>query len=289
MPLDSLNNCEAWEIDTTMGCWDVPDTTPAATVLKWRQFATAYLWAMTGRRLGPSCPTTVRPCKRSCFEGYGYGRFLNQGQYNGLQSTGGWIPYIGADGEFRNATLCGCPTSGCHCGPELCEIELPGPVYDIVEVTIDGVVVDSSTYAVYDARFLTRVTNGPDPALCWPTCQDMTRSTAQENTFAVTYRTGLSLSGLATVAVTQLTAHFIRGCGGGCGCGAGTRQNLQRLQRQGVELEFADPQQLFDDGRTGIQAVDMFIRAANPYGLASPLRVLSPDGPQRPRLWGGIV
>ncbi len=287
--LDSQNNCAAWPIDTTAGCWDIPTDTPAATILKWQQVATQYLWSMTGYRLGPSCPITVRPCRKTCADGYGLlsGRFLNQGQY---QSTGGWIPYM-RDGQMYNASLCGC-VSDCHCGPELCEIELPGPVYDIVEVTVDGLVVDSATYTVYDARYLTRVndiSSGEETNRCWPTCQDMTLTPANVNTFAVTYRTGLNLSAIATMAVTELTAHFIRGCNGGCGCGAGTAQNLQRLSRQGVDLEFADPQQLFTDGRTGIELVDMFIRSANPQGLGSQLRVLSPDAPRKPRIWGGVV
>lgn len=289
MTLDSTN-CTVWPIDTDAGCWDIPADTPASTITTWQRFASEYLWAMTGRRLGPSCPFTVRPCRKSCADAYGISRFLNQGQYNGLQATGGWIPYLGADGQFRNASLCGC-VRDCHCGPELCEVDLPGPVYDIVEVRIDGLVVDSGTYVVSDGRYLTRVNSGlaNDEPLCWPSCQDMTLTDAHENTFAVTYRTGVNLSGMATMAVTELTAHLIRGCNGGCGCGAGTTQNLQRLTRQGVELEFADASQVFQDGRTGIDHVDMFIRSMNPSGLANPLRVLSPDAPRRPRIWGNVV
>lgn len=282
-PLDSAT-CTAWPVRTDVGCWDVPVDTPQATIDMWQKVATDYLWAMTGRRLGPSCPVTVRPCRKTCFEGYGFGRFLNQGQY---QSTGGWIPYM-VGGEMRNASLCGC-VRDCHCGPELCEVELPGPVYDIVEVTVDGAVVPSSTYTVYDGKFLTRITTAEDEARCWPTCQDMTKTPSSPDTFAVTYRTGLALSSMATMAVTELTSHFIKGCNGGCGCGSGARQNLSRVSRQGVDLEFADPQTLFDDGRTGIQSVDFFIRSMNPQGLGSTLRVLSPDTPKRPRIWGGVV
>lgn len=286
MTLDS-QVCTVWPLNTTAGCWDIPADTPADRIQFMNRVASDYLWAMTGRRLGPSCPVTVRPCRKSCFDSYGYGRFLNQGQY---QSTGGWIPYM-VDGQMRNATLCGCARE-CHCGPELCEIDLPGPVYDIVQVTIDGLVVPSDTYRVDDARYLTRVNNAlnfPDEVRCWPTCQDLTERDSAENTFAVTYRTGLNLSGIATLAVTELTAHLIRGCGAGCGCGVGVSQNLQRVSRQGVDLEFADASQVFTDGRTGIEVVDWFIRSMNPQGLADQLRVLSPDAPRRPRLQGPVV
>lgn len=287
MPLDSTN-CMVWPLNRTAGCWDIPADTTEETITVWNRVASEYLWAMTGRRLGPSCPITVRPCRKSCFESYGYSRWLNQGQ--GLQSTSGWIPYL-VDGQMYNASLCGCVRE-CHCGPELCEVELSGPVYDIVEVTIDGLVVDSATYRVDDGRFLVRVTDPNDPVdadRCWPSCQDMTKRESQPGTFAVTYRTGLNLSGIAAMAVTELTAHFIRGCNGGCGCGTGTRQNLQRLSRQGVDLEFADPQQVFQDGRTGIELVDFFIKSMNPHGVYSQLRVLSPDAPKRPRIQGPVV
>lgn len=287
MTLDS-QTCTVWPIDRTNMCWGVPDTTPEATILAMQRVASDYLWARTGRRLGPSCPVTVRPCRKSCFEGYGYSRWLNQGQ--GLQQTGGWIPYL-VDGEFRNATLCGCAQE-CHCGPELCEVRLPGPVFDITNVTIDGLTVDSATYRVDDGQYLVRIndlSSGEETSLCWPSCQDMTLREANPGTFSVTYRTGLNLSGLATLAVTQLTAHLLRGCAGGCGCGASTRQNLSRLSRQGVDLEFVDAQEVLSDGRTGIEWVDHFISSQNPYGLGSQMRVLSPDAPKRPRIQGPVV
>lgn len=288
MALDS-QNCTKWPIDVDNACWDIPANVSQARIDFMQRAASDYLFLRTGRRLGPSCPVTVRPCKKSCFEDWGYGRFLNQGQY---QSTGGWIPYM-VNGEMRNATLCGCDTV-CHCGPELCEVRLAGPVYDIVDVKIDGLVVPSATYRVDDGQLLTRVndlSSGTETALCWPACQDLTLREANPGTFSVTYRTGLQLSGLATLAVTELTAHLIRGCSGcGDGCsGGGLRQNLASKSRQGVDLEFLDPSQVFGEGMTGIQSVDWLIQSTNPYGLGSQMRVLSPDSPRRPRIQGPVV
>lgn len=274
--------CQVWDLETSHGCWDIPDDTPPETILFWQRSASEYLWKATGRRLGPGCPLTVRPCRKSCADGWpGLLRFPG-GVAN---STGGMIPYIVA-GEFRNAVLCGC-TRACHCGPELCDIVLPGPIFDIVEVDINGDILAETEYQTVDGNRLRRTTNtATGENDCWPSCQDLTKRTGLDNTFSVTYRTGLSLSNMAHAAVTQLTAHLIRGCNGGCGCGAGTRQNLQRLSRQGVDLEFADPQEVFTDGRTGIEAVDWFIRTENPYKLGSTLRVLSPDVGTRGRVGG---
>lgn len=281
--LDS-HPCEAWPLDRDAGCWDVPDGTPESTITQWNHAATEFLWAATGRRLGPSCPITVRPCRKKCMDGY-----LDLLRFPGgvANSTGGFIPYIGADGQFRNATLCSCRHS-CNCGPEICEVVLPGPIYDLVEVRLDGDVVDEAGIVVVDGTKVRRITLSDDDDSCWPSCQDLTKRDGP-GTFSITYRTGLILTSMAQMAVTELTAHFIRGCDGGCGCGADARQNLQRLSRQGVDLEFADPQQVFNDGRTGIEIVDFFIRSMNPYGLGSTLRVLSPDAGTRgrnlPEIW----
>lgn len=286
MPLNSgLCSLDGWTLDTS--CMDIPPDTAPEVIERWRRVAAELLFALTGNRFGPSCPVTVRPCRKSCLDAYGWilDRFYNQGQ--GFQWTGQFVPYM-RDGLMYNASLCGCG-SQCHCGPELCEIYLPGPIYDIVSVDIGGTVVDPLTYSVLDGRYLVRTSDAPADTpggRCWPSCQDMGLKPGQADTFTVTYRTGIPLSALGRAALSALTAHYIRGCDG-CGCGIGSRQNLSRLSRQGVDLEFADPQQVLADGRTGLPLVDQFIHAVNPSGLPRAMRVLSPDAPRRPRIWYG--
>lgn len=286
MPLASgLCALDGWTIDQS--CMDIPAGTTPEVIERWRRVAAELLFGLTGNRFGPSCPVTVRPCRKSCLDAYGWAldRLLYQGQ--GYQWTGQFIPYM-RDGEMFNASVCGCG-SQCHCGPELCEVYLPGPVYDVVSVDINGQTVSPTTYDILDGRYLVRrsdaAPDGPGGA-CWPSCQDMSLPPGQAGTFTVVYRTGIPVPALGVAALSALTAHYIRGCNG-CGCGAGTRQNLSRLSRQGVELEFADPQQVLADGRTGIEIVDQFIHWANPDGLRKASRVLSPDAPRRPRIWYG--
>lgn len=277
MALEAAASCRVWPVDRT--CWSIPDGTSETLITAMQRVATEYLWAMTGRRIGPDCPVTVRPCRKRCADAFS---FLWQGQFlgAGYQFTGPFIPYM-VDGQMRNATFCGC-VSDCNCGPELCTFELPGPIYQIDSIYINGTLVDPATYTVQDSGTVVRLSAADGTNPCWPDCQDMTVGDLDDGAFSVTYSTGLAVPQMGVLAATKLTEHLIRGCSGnGCGCGTGTRQNLQRLSRQGVDLEFADPQELFDDGRTGIEAVDWFIRAMNPYGLASPMRVLSPDAPQR--------
>lgn len=254
--------CEPWPIRP---CCDL-SRYEEEDVEHWRAVASSLLWALSGRRWGP-CPVTVRPCRRSCLEGSPF--LIRWGA-----TAGPWIPYLGADGQWRNASVCGCK-SDCSCG-ELCEVYLPGPVASVEEVNLDGqVLAPGLEYRVDAPGRLVRLGGG-----CWPSCQDMSAPPGSPNTLTVTYRWGLPLDAAAIAAVSELTCHLLKGCGSGCGCNA--TRNVTRLQRQGVEIE-ADATAIYSEGRTGLPVVDAWLMAVNPYHLDSPSRVYSPDY-RRPRV-----
>jgi hypothetical protein len=265
MPIQ-IGPCSPWPVDL---CCDVTGV-DEAVLTRWQTIASQLLWRMSGMRWGP-CPVTVRPCRRSCLES-------SPISFQAGAGTGPWVPYIGSDGLWRNASVCGC-SSGCSCG-ELCEVKLEGPVYDVVSVNVDGEVLVPEAYRV-DAPGLLVRTDGE----CWPTCQDMAAPPGAPGTFTVTYRWGLPLDEAAIAAVSELTCHLLKGCGGtgsSCGCKASNR-NVTRLQRQGVEMEMADPTLIYSEGRTGLPLADMWLAAVNPYRLTSASRVYSPDY-KRPRV-----
>lgn len=271
-----------WEPDEA--CLKLPDGTTEAQRTFWRRVAAEILYMRTGQRFGDGCDHRVRPCRKACMDGY-----LDLLRFPGgvANSTSGWVPYVGSDGEFRNAALCGCKTD-CHCGNELCQIELPGPIRDITQVDIGGTVIDSAAYFSYDARFLVLrpdVMEALHPELdpCWPTCQDLSKPSGLPDTFSVVYSIGVAVPFMAGAAMSEIMNHLAQTCSG-CGCGSDARQNLQRLSRQGVDLEFADPQQVFTDGRIGLPISDLFVQTYNPGGLPRQMRVLSPDAPRRPRI-----
>ncbi|MEW2568309.1 hypothetical protein [Streptomyces sp. NPDC047070] len=256
--------CEPWPIEP---CCELPDD--EALVTKWQTVASFLLWSLSGRRYGPSCPVTVRPCRRQCMDSFPY-----PVQWG---AAGPWIPYKGVDGAWRNASVCGC-RSDCSC-TELCEVKLEGPVFDIVEVDVDGVVLAGGgvDYRV-DAPGLLVRTDGE----CWPDCQDMAAPAGTDGTFTVTYRWGLPLDAAATAAVSELTCHLLKGCSpGSCGCKA--NKNVTRLNRQGFDMELADPTLIYSEGRTGLPLADAWLHAVNPYRLTSPSRVYSVDY-KRPRV-----
>jgi hypothetical protein len=162
--------------------------------------------------------------------------------------SGGWMPYLGADGAWRNAAVCGCQ-SQCSCS-ELCEVRLDGPVYDIVEVLVDGEALVPEAYRVDVPNRLVR-TDGE----CWPACQDMAAPCGEPGT-------ACKLPG----NTTRLA-----------------RQGSTLAYRQGVTVEGFDPTVVFAEGRTGLPGVDMWIATVNPYGQPYASRVYSPDM-RRPRM-----
>ena len=258
MPLQT-GPCSAWPTNL---CCDV-DGVAEEDLERWTLVASQILFALSGRRIGP-CPVTVRPCRRACLESAPFISFQTR------TGTGPWIPYIGTDGLWRNASVCGCQ-SDCSCG-ELCEVLLEGPVYDVTEVNIGGQVLAPEQYRVDAPGRLVRVGGG-----CWPSCQDMAAPPGDPDTFTVTYRIGLPVDEAAIAAVSELTCHLLKGCGGNGTCGCNSSRNFTRYVRQGVELEMPDPQVIYSQGRTGLPLVDAWLMAVNPNRLESPSRVYSPD------------
>ncbi|MDX3345876.1 hypothetical protein PV387_03355 [Streptomyces sp. ME02-6987-2C] len=258
MPIQ-MGPCDPWP---TRLCCDVEGKEPEE-VARWTLVASQILFSLSGRRIGP-CPVTVRPCRRACLESASFVSFQTG------TGTGPWIPYVGVDGMWRNASVCGC-RSDCSCG-ELCEVYLPGPVYDVTEVNVDGQVLAPEQYRVDAPGRLVRVGGG-----CWPDCQDMAAPPGDPDTFAVAYRIGLPVDEAAIAAVSELTCHLLKGCGGSESCGCNANRNIVRYSRQGVDLEMPDPQVVYSQGRTGLPIVDAWLMAVNPNRLDSPSRVYSPD------------
>jgi hypothetical protein len=214
-------------------------------------FAQGAIQVLTGRQLG-NCPITVRPCLEGC-EGdvatYMGGPFL--------------MPFI-KDGRWYNS--CGCKPNTCSC-EDLDIILLDGPVAEILSVTVDGVVLPTTDYRVDNGNELVRT--GGEP---WPTCQDMAAPTTAEKTMAVKYIQGASLDALGEFIAGLLANEFLNACNGGeCSLPFG----VTSLARQGVDIEFGPT--IFPNGRTGIDAVDLWIETWNPYKVKSPSRIYSVD------------
>jgi len=259
MPAGAEGWC-GWDVDPTGVCadWVTPTTARQDLALS---IATAVMWAATGRRYGP-CEITVRPCQSRRFADtyrafpvwWASGRF------------GGPFPFL-FNGVWAN---CGCG-SGCCCAPR-CSILMDGPVASIVEVLVDGVVTPSTDYrvdVVEGGYWLVKTTPG-----CWPTCQDFNVGGDDVGAFQVTYTRGAEVPP-SLLGATALLACNLAATMSGKDCGLPPR--LSSLTRQGVSADFIANDIDVDVFTTGINEVDMVIRALNPGRRTRPPVVLSPD------------
>jgi len=244
----------SWTIDTGC-CSDFWGTLSPAEQAAASSAASFIVWAATGRRYG-LCPITVRPCGRyPCDNGIGGWYWVN----------GTWTPYV-IGGQWFNCT-CGLV---CTCGAR-CKIYLPGPVSSIASVTLDGVLVDPSTYRVDDGRFLARVGEGN----CWPSHQDFQENSGT-GTLLVSYVRGETPPAYLLAAAGTYACEWAKMCRG-MDCLIPSR--VVTLTRQGTTFQMVDIDTLLSKGLTGVSSVDQVIALANPTGLTHRMSVLTPDLP----------
>jgi hypothetical protein len=242
----------SWTIDVT--CCAGWDDYSEAVQQAATSYATTVLWAATGRQFG-LCPQTVRPC----------------GRYNGNRqwiwgwgwSGGAWIPYMDASGVWRN---CGC-NCACDCQPR-CQVWLPAPVDQILEVNLNDAIIDPTAYRVDNSQWLVR-TDGD----CWPECANVGVDSG-EGFFEVSYVQGVEVPSDLRVAAGTLACEWAKACTG-ASCRLPGR--AAQIARQGVSVNMVSLDNLMENGFTGLPEVDQLIQVYNPRHLPYPLRVVTPD------------
>lgn len=255
-PID-FTGCE-WPIDDS--ClppeWEALDPAVQERSLA---LASNTLRRLTGYRVG-GCPITVRPCRQNCSYTLPYGAPYPYGSY-------AWFtPHIDSTGTWSNG--CGC-VSECSCSV-LCEVVLPAPVGEVVEVKVDGQVVPDTDYKLY----ANRLTWTGSAECAWPTCQDLTLPDTEPGTFAVTYLNSYPVDGLGAYAAGVLAWEYAQACiSGVCRLPAG----VVAVSRQGISYEVEAG--AFPGGFTGIREVDAYIALWNPKGIQRESLVWTPDLP----------
>ena len=256
--------CAAWEPDP---CVVFPDCAAPVSGLA-LDAATELLWARTGRRFGV-CEVTLRPCRAGC---------TDDAWWAGRSGTGGgwgWPMPALVGGRWYNLGCGACGGDSCSC-TVLHQVALPAPVAAILEVKIDGAVLDEAAYRVDDWRLLVRL-----DGQTWPACQDLTLPDTEAGTWSVTAAYGEAVPALGRLAVGALARAYAAGM---CGC-TGCKQlavTVAEITRQGVrkKLFSADT----PTGQTGVRQADDFIATFNPT-RSSPASIYPIDGP-RPRRVG---
>lgn len=110
--------------------------------------ATEIIWRLSGKQFG-GCPVTLRPCRQTCAGSHTFGYW----------SGNTWTPVL-EGGQWFNDKCGKCAPSGCSC-TELCEVDLPGPISEVLSVRQDGLLLDPSEYRLDNARKLVRTSFGP--------------------------------------------------------------------------------------------------------------------------------
>lgn len=233
----------SWPIDRT--CLPIAtDEVGIAQQTAAENLAVQVLWALSGRQFGV-CPVITRPCPQAC---------------SPCDLDGGYLLAFWDGANWRN-TFCGC---GARCSWESPYVVHLGvgaalPVQEIVEVVIDGVVLDASEYRL-EGDLLYRV------GAKWPS-QNLAAPLDEPGTWSITYTRGFPPPEGTAVLVGLLAKEFMTACAGGK-CALPRR--VQQVTRQGVTYQMIDPTDIYAAGKTGIPEIDIWLSAVNPRAMASP-------------------
>lgn len=228
--------------------------------------ASEVLYHLTAQRFGV-CSVTLRPCRRTCAGGFPFHEWWQYGTYP--------QPYWYA-GTWYNLA-CGTCGDNCSC-VGLDETVLPGPLHNVTEVKIDGVVLTKNVdYRVDDYRKVVRI----DGEL-WPFCQNLRLADTEVGTWSITAEYGEPVPTIGQLAVGELGLEFTKYllCGD-CALPNGVID----LSRQGVSMTIGRISELFNSGLVNLRMCDLFIQTANPNHAKARSYVYDLDNPQ-PRAVG---
>ena len=241
--------CEPWELNPACTRGLDPENEPLDAYVV--SVATNLLWRRTAGVYG-LCEVTVRPCGRRC----------------GTASGFMYWPVLTGSGQWINVT-CGCADQACGCCT-VSDIPLDGPVDSIVEVLINGVVVDPDTYRVDNGYRLTRVS----PSEAWPMCQNLSLPGTEEDTFQIRYLRGVPVPVDGQYALAALAAELKLACQDE-DCRLPAR--VQEITRQGIQMSLVNDVDFLRSGLFGVPEADMWVTAVNPNNQSSQSAVWSPD------------
>lgn len=229
--------------------------------------ASGGLYELSGRQYTGACgPITVRPVARPtdsdarAWVGLGQSGWSGTGvgsNYGGIQPG-----VVSAYGKVDPPEV----DLGVH------------PVTEIVQVKIDGLVIDPTEYEVRDHRKLVRLRPKADTVPIarygWPTTQIPDLADTEPGTFSVTLRYGQPPPPLGLIAARKLAEYLAAPM---LGDHKHYPQRVTSVQRQGVSSMVVDVMDVLKAKATGIYEVDLFLLTYNPNRQRRRSRVFSPD------------
>lgn len=261
-PAASTSAC-TWPVDyAECGPCDALASLPASGIQKFEEMATEYLWHYTEQQFG-LCQGTVRPCRQECTEGVS--------TYGPAPGGSPWQPTL-VGGRWLNLGCGGGCRDKCGCGAYGQSLVFDQPVVEVIEIEIDGEILDPVKYRVDNYRFLVRQDGGQ-----WPYCQDMSKQLGEPDTWAVTVRIGAAVPMGGRMAAGKLACELAKAACGATGCEL--PQRWQTITRQGVTISAAlDSFEGLDEGKTGIWLIDSWVASVTKARNASMgVSIASPD------------
>lgn len=226
------------------------------------EVASEILYQLTAQRFS-TCSVKLRPCRSSCYGNFPWWTWWEFGTYP--------QPYWW-NGTWYNLACNQCPSNSCSC-TALDETVLPGPIVDVTEVKLNGVILTKNVdYRIDDYRKLVRL-NGQ----LWPFCQDMNLPDTANNTWSVTATYGEPVPVLGQMAVAELAAEFVKYflC-----LDCQLPQGVVSVDRQGISMTINQVSELFKTGFINLRICDLFIKTTNPNQLQARAAVYDLDSPE---------
>ena len=254
--------CDTWPVTWNTQCLGELDPAVTGTALR---AASELLWLRSGQRFG-LCTQVLRPCRREC-QGMPWPASDNMWP-NIWPGQTYPLPYWW-NGQWLNLT-CGSCASDCSCAT-VEEVTLPGGVYQILQVLVDGVELSPSAYRLDDNRIVVRIDGGT-----WPLCNDLSKEDTEVGTWSITAQWGEPVPEIGKLAAGELACELGKYLSGQ---DCNLPQAVTSISRQGVSMSFGDPEQALENGHLGLQFTDMFLSAYNPGNLRARSQVYSVDGP----------
>jgi hypothetical protein len=222
-----------------------------------------------------TCQVTLRPCRQSC-----YGDGWPSASYGWYDYGGGGPRPTLINGNWYNIACGQCGTE-CSC-TVISEVMLPGPVREIAQVTVDGVVlVDGVDYRLDDYRKLVRL-----GGLLWPICNNLQLGITEVGTWSVTAIYGEPLPTLGKLAVGELFCDILSDL---LGDDCRIPSQVTDITRQGVSLTYETVQEALAAGFEGLKYVDKFFARYNPNHLMARPYMVDMDGVQPGRVTGTVI
>ena len=142
------------------------------------------------------------------------------------------------------------------------------PVVDVFSIVLPGgKTLSSDDVYIYNRSLVARKDGG-----CWNFDQGV----------LATYTYGALPPAAARIAAIMLAKSIVSAVADGsaeCQIGDRVFSTVQSVNANGISYTMIDPQQFLKERRTGITAVDLFIKSVNPNGATSKPKVYIPDRP----------